>query len=449
MSGYGVTGQSLTPNYDRAREEWLKRQQQQQQAQAAQAAQPAGVSIPEPIVDAGIAAITGGSTGAAVGGGAGSAGASAATQAAFNTPAGLASQAAWNADAMAASGAATGAPATSTLAAAAPYLGAAGVTAAMAPSYYNYGSDLIKGKGGTDSGVKQALLSNPVTAPAVPAMDALGIKIKSGRHQDHVQRSALRDQLASNNFAQRTTALGGTLDPGKVKNPTGTYVPLADGSFYDISEEKSGQAHMVLNPDSEWSAQAQGWAMPIAAILTGTGTVNDKLFKDTTAQLTNAMRSNTGDIEGIRANALTIFEQLGINRQEAIQGIQALGTNGKISQNEVDAYINGINTLFDGKGYTTNSALAEALGKQANVDPGRNPAAMPQGMSLQQPIFMFPQYQGPTKEQIAAQIQASQPKPQIAPPPQQQDLIAPFVDQKSQQFADQIAAARKNGMVLR
>jgi len=184
--------------------------------------------------------------------------------------------------------------------------------------------------------------------------------IKSGRHQDHEQRSNMRDQLAQTGFALRTDRLGGTLPSTAVQNPSGTYVPLADGSFYDISPERgSKQAYEVLDPNKPYSGMAIGWANPIAAL--ATGYPNEKIVGDTAAQLSNGIMSNSGDdVEMMRANALSMFERLNMTKDQAMQRLAQLGQEGKLRPQEVAAFQNGLNTLFSGDGYTTNEQLAQA-----------------------------------------------------------------------------------------
>lgn len=196
------------------------------------------------------------------------------------------------------------------------------------------------------TGVKESL--KPANLPlsvGTLGLWSLGSGLASmafGQHnQDARMRGQFRRQLEGSGFA--------TAGPG------GTFVPLADGSMYDIGNEHDGRTHTLLNEGTEWSGQARGWAMPIAALLSGG---DRKTFLDTTAQLGNAMRSNTNDIEGIRANALSIFERLGMNREQAVGAINGLAQAGKISQSEAAAYINGVNTMFDGKGYVSNADLA-------------------------------------------------------------------------------------------
>lgn len=197
--------------------------------------------------------------------------------------------------------------------------------------------------------------------------------IKSGRHQDHEARSNFRDELAQRGIALRTDRLGGTLPSTAVSNPTGTYVPLADGTFYDISPERgSKQAYEVLKPQGNWSGQAIGWADALATLATGAR--DEKITGDTAAQFTNALMSNAGDdVEMMRANALRLFQQYNINKEQAQAQIAELAKAGKIPADKAGAYMNSINTMFSGDGYTSNQQLADK-----GIVFGQKPAAAEQ-----------------------------------------------------------------------
>jgi hypothetical protein len=144
-----------------------------------------------------------------------------------------------------------------------------------------------------------------------------------------------------------------------VPNATGTYVPLADGTYYDISPERgSRQAYEVLKPEGNWSGQAIGWADALANLATDAR--DEKITGDTAAMFTNAIRSNAGDdVEMMRANALRMFQQYNINKEQAQQRIIELAKGGKIPQDKAGAYMNAINTMFSGDGYTSNQQLAD------------------------------------------------------------------------------------------
>lgn len=200
--------------------------------------------------------------------------------------------------------------------------------------------------------------------------------IKSGRHQDHEARSNFRDELAQRGIALRTDRLGGTLPSTAVSNPTGTYVPLADGTFYDISPERgSRQAYEVLKPEGNWSGQAIGWADALATLATGAR--EEKITGDTAAQFTNALMSNAGDdVEMMRANALRLFQQYNINKEQAQAQIAELAKAGKIPADKAGAYMNSINTMFSGDGYTSNQQLADK-----GIVFGQKPAAEQQAVT--------------------------------------------------------------------
>jgi len=214
--------------------------------------------------------------------------------------------------------------------------------------------------------------------------------IKAGRHADHSARSQFRDELAQRGIALRTSELGGNLDPAAVTNSKGTYVPLADGTFYDISPERgSKQAYEVLKPEGNWSGQAIGWADALANLATDAR--DEKITGDTAAMFTNAIRSNAGDdVEMMRANALRMFQQYNINKEQAQQRIMELAKGGKIPQDKAGAYMNAINTMFSGDGYTSNQQLADKgiVFGQKPAQPQQQPTVTPARGGVQGPMIL-------------------------------------------------------------
>lgn len=214
--------------------------------------------------------------------------------------------------------------------------------------------------------------------------------IKSGRHQDHEARSNFRDELAAKGIALRTNRLGGQLDANSVPNATGTYVPLADGSYYDISPERgSRQAYEVLDPKNPWSGQAIGWADALANLATDAR--DEKITGDTAAQFSNAIMSNSGgDVEMMRANALRMFQQYNMNKAQAQQRIMELAKGGKIPQDKAGAYMNAINTMFSGDGYTSNQQLADKgiVFGQKPAQPQQQPTVTPARGGVQGPMIL-------------------------------------------------------------
>lgn len=194
-------------------------------------------------------------------------------------------------------------------------------------------------------------------------------KLEGGKGHDHMLRSKMRDQLAQSGFALRTSDLGGNIDPGQVKNSTGTFVPLANGSFYDISGEKGASNYNVEQPDNKWSGQSISWANPIANIITGG---DHHLRTQFAGYLTNAIMSNSpDDIEGIRSNAQAVFKQLGMTPEQAKAQLQALVAANKIDQQEANVGAQGIDTLLNGGNYYVGSLHdgEASMGKPLSATP--------------------------------------------------------------------------------
>lgn len=110
---------------------------------------------------------------------------------------------------------------------------AAAVGAYYAPSAIEHGGEILSAAADgdlsavdTDSGVKGALLTNPVTAWAVPIADALGISIKSGKDRDQQVRDNLRGHLQDIGFLDENWN-----------------ADIGDGRFYNFGSEELRAGH--------------------------------------------------------------------------------------------------------------------------------------------------------------------------------------------------------------
>lgn len=181
---------------------------------------------------------------------------------------------------------------------------------------------------------------------------------KSGRHEDHQTRSMIRDALTAGNFLERTTDLGGTIDPVEVPNSSGTYVRLANGSLYDVSGERKNAGYNVKAVDNPWSGQAIGWANPISYLSEAMVDPEGKMRGYMTGYYTNAIMSNAGeDPEIMRQNALAMWNKLGVDQATAEGMINDMVAKKRITQQEGDAFKYGISTMLSGdqKGYVPGS----------------------------------------------------------------------------------------------
>lgn len=239
-----------------------------------------------------------------------------------------------------------------TLGTAASLLGPTAVAAYYGPSAVEHGGEIIgnavKGdfdKIDSDSAVKGTLLSNPVTAWAVPIMDKLGIDINSGKHKDQQMRDAGRDAIAQQGVA--------------IKENGKHYIELADGSRFDLWKDGDWQGYKVgwNDPDFDVEAfgrgeigagkyhDAIGMTAPLAVIqFQGS---SPKLAVDFTGYYSNAVMQS-GDPT---ANAQKLYADAGLDRDSAYTAILQMGPkedggNGTLDAGARDAYLAAIDKLF-------------------------------------------------------------------------------------------------------
>jgi len=257
--------------------------------------------------------------------------------------------------------------------------------------------------GGVARGVGQgaasgAAVGNLVAGPVGAGIGAViggitgivGTLTNSGRHVDHERRSSFRDAISTTpltttnqTFFQRPQGLGGRIKedaiaanmaPGQEFNPTGTYVRTAKGKFFDVSGER-GRAGYNVDPTRPFVDQAIGWVAPIAEILTGGDPMLSTAFA---GYLANAAMSDAETMEGVRANALKFFGDLGFSPEDATKALGELQQAGKITQQEMDAMVNSIGTMIKGDPnlYVTQPIAAIS---QAVIEPDQAPVPMPRG----------------------------------------------------------------------
>ncbi len=159
--------------------------------------------------------------------------------------------------------------------------------------------------------------------------------IKTGKHKDQIARDNVRDFLQERGILNADYQL-----------------QLADGSMYDIGKDggftlfnTDGTTRHGYDVDfkNPLAGQVVGWIQPLASLLTGG---NKKLKDDFTGYFTNAALSNATDLESARANVLKLYQQSQATPEIMVQGMTALTQNGGISQQELPAYVGGLQDLF-------------------------------------------------------------------------------------------------------
>lgn len=176
-------------------------------------------------------------------------------------------------------------------------------------------------------------------------------KLQGGKNPQNKFRSKLRDGMVEAGFAQRTTDLGGTIDPSQVDNPSGTYVQLADGTYFDISKDGSNNGYDVQNPNGAYSGQAVMFAQPLAALLAGRA--DEKGTGWFTGYLANAIMSNAnGDPEIMRANAQAIAAKMGLTPEQARAEIDKMVADKVVDAQTAAVYKQGVDQIQTGDAST-------------------------------------------------------------------------------------------------
>lgn len=231
-----------------------------------------------------------------------------------------------------------------TLGGVAPALGLAG----QAYYYGQQGLDAYKkiqdGRTRDAGWLKGAMLTNPITAWAAPAVDFLGIS--SGKHPDQYQRDAVRDRLKEI----------GMIDDGY--NLTNT-----DGTKFDIGKDGSIKNYN-LDFNKDGIGDIVGLAQGLAAFITGG---DEKATSDLTGYMVNAAMQS-GDP---RANLLKYAADAKIDHDTAYGGINALAgaEENPLDRDRADAYLNGLDQLFGTGAYAEGSGESSG-GKKKSKSKG-------------------------------------------------------------------------------
>ena len=170
---------------------------------------------------------------------------------------------------------------------------------------------------------------------ALAAVGGLLGFIKAGKHQDQIQRDNVRQVLQENGALDQNWSIG-----------------LADGSRYNIGVDGKAQAEFgnlrafELDFSKKNVSQTVGLVNPFMAVLSGG---NKKIQSDFTGYFVRAAMSNAGeDMSKIKENVSAIFNQIGMSAEQLVGGLVELARQGKITQSELSAYLNGAKTLFSG-----------------------------------------------------------------------------------------------------
>lgn len=241
-------------------------------------------------------------------------------------------------------------------------LGAGAVAAYYGPSYYKYAKELMSGDISEDEAVKSAMLSNPVTAWAVPIADKLGLGIKTGKHKDQRRRDIVRDQLQQM----------GVADPNwQVQLDTGASFDIGkDGGYRDKKGLRSFELDFE-NPEKPFQGEVIGYLNPLIEYLAAG---DDKLRSDFTGQFTKGILQNADDLETAKIHAQSLYNKMGVSdRATAEQMIADLVANKAVTEDEAAAYRFGVASLFgnpNGTSAQTQQPTRAARGQVERVSPG-------------------------------------------------------------------------------
>lgn len=216
-------------------------------------------------------------------------------------------------------------------------LGLGGVAAYYGPSAYKHGKAIASGKATADNQLKGVMMTNPVTAWAVPITDALGIGVKAGKHKDQLMRDKVRDALVEKGILNKNF---------EVELPGGKFnVGLDGGGKY-----KGGRPYNIDDSDPR-AAEAAGLANPFSAIFTGK---NKKLQNDFAGYFGNAIMSG-GDI---KKNARALYDKAGLTQRQAYDIL-----NENVEDTQVRAaYHNAINQAFGNGGFDASGNIINSAG---------------------------------------------------------------------------------------
>ncbi len=230
---------------------------------------------------------------------------------------------------------------------------------------YNLAQNLLDNKkdpaGGASAGAATgAAIGSFVPIPGATLIGA-GLGALVGGGLGMIGGDKGEDQLA------RDQIRAALLDAGVIDD--GYNLTLADGSKYDIGKDGSIQNYNV-DFSEENVGDLVASANPLAALITGG---DPKLRSDFAGYFTNAAKSSGDPLENIKK----IYADAGFNHDSAYGGILKLVEEKKISKEEGDAYLNGLDQLFGVGAYGEGKQEAKESGggKGRKKEEASEPAA--------------------------------------------------------------------------
>jgi len=163
---------------------------------------------------------------------------------------------------------------------------------------------------------------------------AIGGIVKVGKHPDQKMRDQVRHAMQDAGMLDKdwnlTLANGAKFDIGR------------DGHKKIDSVDGSQRAVYQLDFNHPLVGEAIGMANPLAKLLTGG---DEKLSADFVGYFVNAALSNANTLEDARANMAAIFQSFQMAPEQAAAGLEALHAQGKVTAEELPAFINGVYSI--------------------------------------------------------------------------------------------------------
>lgn len=205
--------------------------------------------------------------------------------------------------------------------------------------------------GGTMAKADKFLMDNPASLlidPTYAYMKVLGA-FGSKKSGAQLERDALRKQLRG----------GGILD----EKSQGT---LADGSAYDFGKDGSTMKWKEIDKIADANPNSWGTTVNLTdALVAGYG---PKVNSNLSAWYAKAATSNAGDDpEKARANVQHFAQQQGLSLELVKQNLDQGLNDGRMNQQQYDAYLNGANRLFAGMPSTASAPGAPGAPAAAPV----------------------------------------------------------------------------------
>ncbi len=167
------------------------------------------------------------------------------------------------------------------------------------------------------------------------AIGLIGGFIKTGKHPDQKARDQIRAFMKESgmidNDWQLTLANGVKFDIGR------------DGKNKLDNIDGTQRAMYNTDPSNPLTPETIGLANPLAMILTS---AHPKLGVDFAGYLTNAALSNATTMNEVKQNMISIFSSFKISPDQAVQSLYALASEGKIPEQDFEAYVNGFASMF-------------------------------------------------------------------------------------------------------